>query len=113
MYMTGYKKIQRVVVPCILFIPLLVMAVEGLEQHPIITLIDSHLERYPRMQIQDVYKMLYQGEFGVQHILHNPDAARNYLTAELEQVTADSSIQPAKLAKRTKGICCGGARGSR
>jgi hypothetical protein len=57
----------------------------------LVTLIQDHLTRYPMMQVQDVYKMLYQGEFGVKHIIDSPDAARRYLDIELEQVTADDS----------------------
>ena len=57
---------------------------------PLITLIQDHLSRYPLMQVQDVYKMLYQGEFGVKHIIDNPEAARRYLDIELEQVNPDA-----------------------
>ncbi len=57
---------------------------------PLITLIQDHLTRYPLMQVQDVYKMLYQGEFGVKHIIDNPEAARRYLDIELEQVNPDA-----------------------
>jgi hypothetical protein len=58
---------------------------------PVIVLVKNHLERYPEMQIQDVYKMLYQGEFGVGHLIDNPDIAKNYLNSELEQITSDST----------------------
>jgi hypothetical protein len=57
----------------------------------LVTLIQDHLTRYPMMQVQDVYKMLYQGEFGVKHIIDNPETARQYLDIELEQVIADAS----------------------
>lgn len=46
-------------------------------------LIRHHLDRYPLMGVQDVYKMLYQGEFGVGHLLGDGKGARRYLLEEL------------------------------
>jgi hypothetical protein len=69
----------------------IIMVVGTLQFQPVIVLIKNHLERYPQLQIQDVYKMLYQGEFGVGHIIDDLGTAKNYLNSELEQVTADST----------------------
>ena len=62
------------------------MSIGIVRQHPAITLVKNHLQRYPRMEVQDVYKLLYQGEFGVGHILDNPKAAKDYLIRELQQI---------------------------
>jgi hypothetical protein len=67
------------------------MSIGILQQHPVIRLVEDHLQRYPEMQIQDVYKMLYQGEFGVRHILDNPETAYGFLLRELEQIPGDAS----------------------
>ncbi|MDW7680392.1 MAG: hypothetical protein SCK70_07485 [bacterium] len=40
------------------------------------------------LQIQDVYKLIYQSVFGVRHILENPSAALQFLCAELDAVEA-------------------------
>jgi hypothetical protein len=67
------------------------MIPDGLQFHPTIALIKNHLVRYPVMQIQDVYKLLYQGEFGVGHIIHDLATARGCLVSELNQVSGKSS----------------------
>ncbi|HDP97571.1 MAG TPA: hypothetical protein ENN22_00095 [bacterium] len=40
------------------------------------------------LQIQDVYKLIYQSVFGMRHILENPPAALKFLSAELDAVEA-------------------------
>lgn len=50
-------------------------------------LIREHLERRPLMRATDVYKLLYQGVFGVGHIMG--DDAWNWLEAEVEKVDLD------------------------
>lgn len=35
----------------------------------VIALVDAHLARRPQMQVQDVYKLLYQGVLGSEHLL--------------------------------------------
>ena len=67
------------------------MVVGALQFQPTIALVKNHLERYPLLQIQDVYKMLYQGEFGVGHLIDNTETAKHYLNSELEQVAGDST----------------------
>ena len=49
-------------------------------------LINFHLQIYPDMCLQDVYKLLHQGIFGPQHLLLNPESARSYLQREWEGV---------------------------
>jgi hypothetical protein len=53
-------------------------------------LMEYHLLRYPHLRVQDAYKMLYQGEFGVGHLLGDGQGARRYLLEELATMdTAD------------------------
>ncbi len=46
-------------------------------------LLSAHFERYPAMQLDDVYKLLHQAALGPGHAVDNPAAARNRLDQEL------------------------------
>jgi hypothetical protein len=48
----------------------------------IITLLSEHLTRRPAMQPRDIYKLLYQGIRGPEHIISSPQAFREYLNTE-------------------------------
>jgi len=45
-----------------------------------------HLNRYPKMQIQDVYKLLHQASLGSEHAVSNPESARCWLVQELAEM---------------------------
>lgn len=47
-------------------------------------LINSHFQLYPKMQIQDLYKLIYQSVMGPKHILQNEEIAFYYLKNEME-----------------------------
>jgi hypothetical protein len=51
-------------------------------------LIDWHLHRRPLMEAQDVYKLLYQGVFGPEHIIQSPAAFAGRLHQEIEGLGA-------------------------
>lgn len=53
-------------------------------------IITRHFQRYPKMQIQDVYKLLYQGAMGIEHLLQNPPDVLARLHQELATVAPDS-----------------------
>ena len=56
-------------------------------------LLSAHLERYPAMQLADIYKLLHQAALGPGHAVDNPAAARK----RLEQETAalvDGHVEP-------------------
>jgi hypothetical protein len=46
------------------------------------TLISVHLQRYPSMELTDIYRLLHQGAFGVGHPIANRKAAREWLEHE-------------------------------
>jgi hypothetical protein len=46
------------------------------------TLIQTHLQRYPEMDLLDVYKMLHQSVFGPGHAIKNQKVAREWLDRE-------------------------------
>ena len=47
-------------------------------------MLSSHFERYPAMQLDDVYKLLHQAALGPGHAVNNPAAARKYLDEEIQ-----------------------------
>lgn len=50
------------------------------------TILQSHLSRYPAMQIQDLYKLLHQASLGSEHAISNPESARRWLAQELAEM---------------------------
>jgi len=61
-------------------------------QAEMLKLITSHVNRYPLMQIQDIYKLLFQGTMGVDHYLPNSQTFEEKLAAEMDHILADSSL---------------------
>jgi hypothetical protein len=57
-------------------------------------LLAAHLERYPRMQLADLYKLLHQAAMGAGHAITDPDEARRGLRAECAalQAAADEPL---------------------
>jgi len=54
-------------------------------------LIRRHLERRPQMRAADIYKLLYQGVFGVGHLLG--EGARHRLEAEAGNLCLDDQLE--------------------
>ena len=55
-----------------------------MNQKKMIKLIFYHLKRYPAMELEDMYKLLYQSVMGPAHILQNKELAYSYLKNEFE-----------------------------
>lgn len=53
------------------------------------TILLTHLERYPDMQPQDCIKLLYQNEFGCEHLVADRDAALAWIKKEYDSVPHD------------------------
>ena len=47
-------------------------------------ILKDHYHKYPKMQIQDAVKLLFQSEFGPGHLLNSTDYARKLLKEEIE-----------------------------
>ena len=58
-------------------------------------LLARHLARYPRMQLDDVYKLLHQAAMGSEHVLHDPAAALHRLEDEAAAL-GDGPEEPAE-----------------
>ena len=46
-----------------------------MKDQELLVVLKEHLDRYPKMQPQDVVKLLYQGEFGPGHMIKDPAAS--------------------------------------
>ena len=49
-------------------------------------ILTAHFERYPQLEIQDLYKFVYQGARGSEHAVDNPIQALNWLENEVENL---------------------------
>jgi hypothetical protein len=56
-----------------------------------IELLQKHIAWYPLMEPRDIYKLLYQGIMGPEHLISSPDEFSQYLTAEFDQLLPDPS----------------------
>jgi len=54
-------------------------------------LIDDHLAWYPAMEPADVYKLLYQGVLGPEHLIASPQAFATRLRAEYDAALPDEA----------------------
>jgi hypothetical protein len=64
------------------------------------SVLQSHLNRYPEMKIQDLYKLLHQAALGSEHAFLDPESARDWLTRELAEMSdgpRESLIDPISL----------------
>jgi hypothetical protein len=50
----------------------------------LLSLIQTHLGRYPASEFMDVYKLLHQATFGPGHLIADKNAAREWLEREME-----------------------------
>ena len=39
----------------------------------------AHCARYPKLELQDIFKALYQSAFGCEHLIADPSAAADYI----------------------------------
>lgn len=53
-----------------------------------------HAARYPRWQVVDVYKLVYQAVFGAEHALSDICTARGYLEYEWSHLTSGPMGEP-------------------
>lgn len=61
-------------------------------QTEIFHLVISHVNRYPKMQVYDVYKMLYQGALGPAHAIQSASAFESRLFDEMSKVQLDENV---------------------
>ena len=59
----------------------------------LLDLLEQHLCWYPRMQLRDVYKLIYQAVLGSEHLVSSSEEFSHYLQLEYEHLQPDSSQQ--------------------
>ena len=53
-------------------------------------ILKRHLKQYPRMQIVDVVKLLFQSEFGGGHMVASPSKSLAWIRAEWKDAASDA-----------------------
>jgi hypothetical protein len=53
------------------------------------TLVQKHLSWYPLMELRDIYKLLYQGVMGAEHLMPSREEYTRYLETEYEPLQPD------------------------
>jgi hypothetical protein len=71
---------------------------EASDHWSVLQLVEYHQHLRPQLQVQDVYKLLYQANFGVAHILTDTAEVRKYLLDELASM--DTTIFGEQLIER-------------
>lgn len=96
--------ITPVIRHCSLFFLLLACNSIGCErpEASIELVLRNHLDRYPKMELQDVYKLIYQASLGNEHFMADTSALRESLLSELKSVDA-STNEPAMEALTPDG----------
>ena len=72
----------------LLFLAAVITALSSCDQR-IKVAISDQLAAYPESRVQDIYKSFCQDNLGPEHLIPNPDAAREYLRSELETYRSD------------------------
>jgi hypothetical protein len=54
--------------------------------NPLWMILNDHLTRYPRMQVQDLYKLLHQAAMGSEHVFSDESEVRKWLEDELDSM---------------------------
>jgi hypothetical protein len=58
---------------------------------PFEQIVRTQIQRYPRMQVRDLYKLVYQAAMGNIHLGVDSSVLRNYLMSEIEGIAASDS----------------------
>jgi hypothetical protein len=73
------------------------------------TILQDHITRYPRMQIQDLYKLLHQAALGSEHAVLDPESAWLWLARELgkmgDGIMESRSIPFPRMKKLCASLC--------
>jgi hypothetical protein len=52
-------------------------------------ILKEHIKRYPRMQPDDLYKLIMQAAMGSEHAIDDPESAKLYLQKEVEGLSPE------------------------
>lgn len=48
-----------------------------------------HYQTYPKLQIQDIFKFIFQSSFGCEHLISSEENVTNYISSEYESICQD------------------------
>lgn len=51
----------------------------------------NHYAAYPKLEVADIFKFVFQSAFGCEHLVSSEERALNYIKAELERIKDDES----------------------
>lgn len=51
----------------------------------------NHYAAYPKLEVADIFKFIFQSAFGCEHLVSSEERALNYIKAELERIKDDES----------------------
>jgi hypothetical protein len=57
----------------------------------LLMLLEQHLSWYPFMELRDIYKLLYQGVMGSEHLINSREEFAQYLASEYASLQPDPS----------------------
>ena len=60
-------------------------------------LLVSHYNTYPKLEVADIFKFIFQSAFGCEHLVSSKERALNYIKEELKRVSADEAPRVDKL----------------
>ncbi len=60
-------------------------------------LLIMHCKNYPKLQIQDLFKYLYQSSFGCEHLVSSLDTVTDYIAKEYNTIQGESKISIERL----------------
>jgi hypothetical protein len=63
------------------------------ESGDLLPLLEMHLNWYPLMELRDVYKLLYQGVMGAEHLMPSREEYTAYLESEFEPLQPDPTAR--------------------
>ena len=60
-------------------------------------LLIEHYNTYPRLEVSDIFKFIFQSAFGCEHLVSSEERALNYIKEELKRVSGDEAPRVDKL----------------
>ncbi len=67
---------------------------DALERENLLQIIQKQVHRYPKLQVQDLYKLLFQAACGGEHLLSETSEARDFLFAEWQTLSVPFENEP-------------------
>lgn len=56
-------------------------------------MIITHYKKYPKLQMQDIFKYLYQSSYGCEHMVSSVETVVNYILKEYENLSFENKIE--------------------